>query len=130
MKIETKFDIGTEVWVIVLRSGEQVCTVCHGVGSIRADCVTYHCERCCGEGTEERRELKWEVVRYDGDPKHTVAQIDVHCQMSSPCTTYFAVAPGDPDTGRWLPESEIFPTFAEAEAVVDRRNAEIMENGA
>lgn len=109
MTIETKYDIGQEVWVVSKRNHIKPCPACTEGKITGNDGVQYCCPNCCGSSMQTFNTFS--PIPLTVNSIHTS-----HGRNDTDISYSF-------DSGFWSRnEQHTYPTEAEAQAECDRRN--------
>jgi hypothetical protein len=123
MKIETKFDLGQEVWLVkeFPKHTTIPCSGCEGRGDILlADETTYRCPKCYGNKTR----IDVAPVDWHADGPMTIGNVRVSVFQSDDehedDRVYMCHQTGIGSGTLWR-EEDLFGTRQEAEAAADER---------
>ncbi len=123
INMETKFDIGQEVYVIQKARAKEPCAACNGHGDIIIDGNRFSCISCCGTGRLYGRKKVYQLVGKD-----TITSIKVfkyllnasghHNELKTVVKYAFK-------NGNDFTDQKLFATQEEAEARCRELNGEV-----
>lgn len=125
MNIETKFNIGDEIYEIDTKTQyvKETCSVCNGTKKVTlTNSLVYPCPECHGTGVKPlAKKTEWYVIDTENStyPK-TIGEINIRVTKGEVKEITYSRK----KSARLIKENFAFATFEEAQAMCDKLNME------